>query len=111
MELLLGWSYGLNGKLAKAPSYDTVDHFDRSKNGLFPIYVHIDHRGFAWVNVDAAETPAISWESRFKGVDLQPRLDNFNMDDYVFDHASEMKGEYNWKILIDNYNEVGSVSG
>ncbi|KAK1082831.1 hypothetical protein LTR48_006713 [Friedmanniomyces endolithicus] len=30
-----GWSYGLNGKLAKAPGYQELDGFDKSQNGLF----------------------------------------------------------------------------
>ncbi|KXG53394.1 Aromatic-ring-hydroxylating dioxygenase, alpha subunit [Penicillium griseofulvum] len=100
-----GWSYGLNGKLAKAPGYQDLQGFDKSKNGLLPIHVHIDVNGFIWLNLDAGEKPEISWEDEFKGIDLQPRFDDFNFDDYNFDHAWEMSGEYNWKILADNYNE------
>ena len=32
----------------------------------------------------------------------------YNWDDYSFDHTWEMEGEYNWKILADNYN-VSSI--
>jgi len=100
-----GWSYGLNGKLAKAPGYQDMEDFDKSKNGLFPLHVHIDKNGFIWVNMDANEVPEVSWEQDFKGVDEQPRFNNYNFDDYVFDHTWEMEGDYNWKILADNYNE------
>lgn len=100
-----GWSYGLNGKLAKAPSYQGLEGFDKSKNGLFPIHVHVDTNGFVWVNLDAGEKPEIAWEDDFKGIDLQPRFQNYNFDDYVFDHTWEQEGDYNWKILADNYNE------
>ncbi|CAI7658971.1 unnamed protein product [Penicillium glandicola] len=100
-----GWSYGLNGKLAKAPGYQDLEGFDKSKNGLLPIHVHIDVNGFVWLNLDASEKPEISWEDDFKGIDLQPRFDGFNFEDYSFDHTWEMSGEYNWKILADNYNE------
>ncbi len=27
------------------------------------------------------------------------------MEEYEFDHFWEMEGNYNWKILADNYNE------
>lgn len=100
-----GWSYGLNGKLAKAPHYQDLTGFDKSKNGLFPIHVHTDVNGFIWVNLDASEEPEISWEEDFKGIDLQPRFEDFNFEDYTFDHTWEMEGDYNWKILADNYNE------
>ncbi|KAG9617524.1 ISP domain-containing protein, partial [Aureobasidium melanogenum] len=41
-----GWSYGLNGKLAKAPSYQELEGFDKEANGLLPIHVHVDRNGF-----------------------------------------------------------------
>lgn len=41
-----GWSYGLNGKLAKAPGYQDIERFDKSRNGLLKIYVHVDNIGF-----------------------------------------------------------------
>jgi hypothetical protein len=28
------------------------------------------------------------------------------MDDFTFNHAWELEGEYNWKAMVDNYNEV-----
>ncbi|KAF2768111.1 ISP domain-containing protein [Teratosphaeria nubilosa] len=100
-----GWSYGLNGKLSKAPGYQDLDGFDKEKNGLFPIHVHVDVNGFIWVNLDANEEPEVSWEEDFNNIDKQERYKEFNFDDYVFDHFWEMEGSYNWKILADNYNE------
>ncbi|KAJ5369194.1 uncharacterized protein N7496_008954 [Penicillium cataractarum] len=100
-----GWSYGLTGKLAKAPGYQDLEGFDKSKNGLLPIHVHTDANGFIWVNLDGSEEPEISWEDDFKGIDLQSRFKDFNFEDYTFDHSWELNGDYNWKILADNYNE------
>ena len=100
-----GWSYSLNGKLAKAPGYQELEGFDKSQNNLFPIHLKIDRNGFIWVNMDAKETPDIAWEDDFAGVDTQDRLKLYNFEDYKFDHTWEMEGEYNWKILADNYNE------
>ena len=100
-----GWSYGLNGKLAKAPAYQELDGFDKDANSLFPVHVHIDRCGFIWVNLDGNEQPEAAWENDFAGVDKQERFKQFNFDDYVFDHVWQMDGDYNWKMLGDNYNE------
>lgn len=100
-----GWSYGLNGKLAKAPGYQDLPTFDKSKNGLLPIHVHIDCNGFIWVNLDSKPVPEIAWDDDFGGIDKLPRYDNVKWDDFEFDHTWDMDGGYNWKILADNYNE------
>lgn len=100
-----GWSYGLNGNLAKAPGYQELPDFDRSRNSLFPVHVHVDVNGFIWINLDAKKKPEISWEDDFAGIDKQERYNLYNFDDYVFDHMWQMEGNYNWKILADNYNE------
>lgn len=63
-----GWSYGLNGKLAKAPRFDTVEGFDKSQQSLFPVNIHTDKFGFIWANLQAGE-PDISWEKSNEGVD------------------------------------------
>jgi phenylpropionate dioxygenase-like ring-hydroxylating dioxygenase large terminal subunit len=102
----VGWSYGLNGKLAKAPKYQDLEGFEKEKHGLFPIHVHIDKYGFIWVNLEASETPSVPWEKDFAGVDEQSRLKPFDFSQYQFDHQWEMVGDYNWKTLADNYNEV-----
>ena len=97
-----GWSYGLNGKLAKAPGYQDMEGFDKTQNSLLPIHVHIDDKGFVWVNLDAGKTPEIAWSDDFEGVDLQTRFEDFNFEEYQFDHTWGMTGDYNWKILADN---------
>jgi phenylpropionate dioxygenase-like ring-hydroxylating dioxygenase large terminal subunit len=100
-----GWSYGLNGKLAKAPGYQDLPDFDKSKNSLFPIHVHIDGNGFIWVNLDAKAEPEVAWKDEFEGLEQRPRYDHAVWDDFVYDHSWEMEGAYNWKIAADNYNE------
>ncbi|XWW92648.1 hypothetical protein V2A60_000573 [Cordyceps javanica] len=100
-----GWSYGFDGHLAKAPKYQEIPAFNKEENGLYRIHVHIDALGFVYVNLDADETPAVSWEQDFATVDEQPRLLKFDMTKYTYDHSWEMIGDYNWKVLADNYNE------
>lgn len=98
-----GWSYGLDGKLAKAPQYGELSSFDKTQNGLFPVHVRIDTNGFVWVNLSSGEPQA--WEDDFDGIDKQERYKQYNFDDYVLDHSYQMEGAYNWKILADNFNE------
>ena len=100
-----GWSYGLNGNLAKAPRFDSVEGFKKEEHGLFPVHVHIDKLGFVWVNLEASETPSTAWEDDFRDVDAQERFQKFDFTQYKFDHVWGMKGDYNWKTLADNYNE------
>ncbi|KAI1823801.1 hypothetical protein F4861DRAFT_531371 [Xylaria intraflava] len=99
------WSYSLNGKLTKAPTYQDIEGFDKSQNGLFPIHVHIDANGFIWVNMEAAQKPTTAWEDDYKNIDTQARFKAYNFDEYQFDHSWQMEGAYNWKLLGDNYNE------
>ncbi|KAF1841290.1 ISP domain-containing protein [Cucurbitaria berberidis CBS 394.84] len=99
-----GWSYGINGKLAKAPRFDSLPDFDKSEFSLFKIHTHIDKMGFIYVNFDNSPEP-IPWSSQFGGIDEQQRMNQFNLDDYVFDHDWKMDGNFNWKALVENYNE------
>jgi len=57
--------------------------------------------------MDSNPTPSVAWSDDFSSVDTQPRLQGFDMESYHFDHQWEMTGDYNWKTLADNYNEVG----
>ncbi|KAH6952472.1 Rieske [2Fe-2S] iron-sulfur domain-containing protein [Ilyonectria sp. MPI-CAGE-AT-0026] len=100
-----GWSYGMNGNLAKAPRFDKVDEFKKEDYKLYKVHTHVDGLGFLWVNLDSAEQPTLSWEEQFGGVDKQPRLENFDMSNYEYDHTWSMEGKFNWKTLIENYNE------
>ncbi|KAH7185031.1 Rieske [2Fe-2S] iron-sulfur domain-containing protein [Fusarium flagelliforme] len=99
-----GWSYGLSGNLAKAPNYDVLEGFDKSKNGLFKIHLKLDGYGFIWVNLDSSDNPE-PWAKYFDAIDQQDRLANVNFEDYQLDHEYSMEGNYNWKILADNFNE------
>jgi len=103
---MTGWSYSLDGRLAKAPKYQDVRGFDKSKNSLFGIHVHVDAGGFVWINLHAAEKPAVLWSDDFAGADVQERLAGFDLKQYRFDHQWRQTGHYNWKTLADNYNEV-----
>ncbi|KAH6648042.1 Rieske [2Fe-2S] iron-sulfur domain-containing protein [Truncatella angustata] len=100
-----GWSYGLNGKLAKATGFKDISEFEKDQNGLLRIHTKIDTNGFIWINMDSKEEPEVSWEEHFKNVDIQDRYEPLNFDDYELDHSYELDGDFNWKILADNFNE------
>jgi len=95
-----GWSYGLNGKLAKAPGYQELE-FDKAQNGLFPIHTRVDGNGFIWINLDATETPEVPFEEHFEDVDVQQRYvdSGIDFDEYELDHTYELEGHYNCKRI------------
>lgn len=74
-------------------------------NSKDSIHTRIDKNGFIWINMDPKPEPEVSWEDRFEHVDEQTRFDQFDFDDYVFDHTWNLVGPFNWKILADNFNE------
>lgn len=92
-----GWSYGINGKLAKAPYFQDVPDFEKERNGLLPVHVHVDQLGFIWVNLEATQKPSVQWSELLSGADTQERLSNFNLDEYHLDHCWNLAGNYNWK--------------
>ncbi|KAI5361737.1 putative aromatic-ring-hydroxylating dioxygenase, alpha subunit, rieske [2Fe-2S] iron-sulfur [Septoria linicola] len=69
-----GWSYGLDGQLAKGPKYQDVEGFDKTTNSLFPVHVHEDQLGFIWINLDSSATPD-PWAQDYEGKTL---ADNYN---------------------------------
>jgi phenylpropionate dioxygenase-like ring-hydroxylating dioxygenase large terminal subunit len=105
-----GWSYDLSGKLTKAPRFtpDLVDGFDPSERGLFPIHIHVDRNGFVFANLDAKETPDISWEEQYEMLDQQEVFvsSGVDWDSVEFDLTWSKDGQFNWKLMQDNYNEV-----
>ena len=102
LTLQTDWSYSLDGRLAKAPKYQELEGFDKSANSLFSVHVRVDKLGFVWVNLDASDT----CDEEPPATDEQERLQAFDADNYHFDHQREIAGDFNWKTLADNYNEV-----
>ena len=105
-----GWSYDLSGNLTKAPRFtpDSVPGFDPSDVRLFPIHTHVDSNGFVYANLDARPEPEISWKQQYGELDRQDVLVNSGVDwDAVeYDFTWTKDGNFNWKLMQDNYNEV-----
>lgn len=102
----VGWSYALDGSLTKAPRFQDDPDFKKEDYSLFAIHLRVDRCGFVWVNLDSATEPEVKWEEQTGGIDTQERLGIFDMKEYVYDHSWGFKAEYDWKLMVDNYNEV-----
>ncbi|GAA5950446.1 hypothetical protein JCM21900_004807 [Sporobolomyces salmonicolor] len=105
-----GWSYSINGDLVKAPGFQEVPGFENKNHGLLPLRVHVDKNGFVFVNMDQS-ADALSWKDQFGDFEEQPRFTRFDWDNYKFAFSWSMDNcEYNWKALVDNYNECHHCS-
>ncbi|KAF3052249.1 hypothetical protein E8E11_011234 [Didymella keratinophila] len=89
-----GWSYGLNGKLAKAPGYQEMN-LDKDQNSLFRCHTRIDRNGFIWINLDAKNTPEVAFEKHFMHVEDQ--CAHIDIEDYTFDTELKEELKFNWK--------------
>ncbi len=91
-----GWSYGLNGKLAKAPGYQEMN-LDKEQNGLFRCHTKVDGNGFIWINLDAKLVPEIPFEEHFDAY-TQAKPSDINFDDYSFGFEFKQENiKWNWK--------------
>ncbi|GME80126.1 unnamed protein product [[Candida] boidinii] len=97
-----GWSYNTDGKLTKAPHFDNIEGFEKDENSLFKIRTHVTKQGLIFINFDNTEfyTP---FETFFKG--LENEMDEYDFDDYEYHMSYELDGEFNWKTLMDGYQE------
>ena len=59
---------------------DGVDGFDKSENPLFAIHTHTTGHGHVFVNFDAEESPRVSFEEWFVG--LEDELKEFPFENY-----------------------------
>ncbi|KAG9091721.1 hypothetical protein FRC07_011796, partial [Ceratobasidium sp. 392] len=126
-----GWSYSPStGSLIKAPKFNTVPTFKPSENSLFRIRTHVTSAGFIFVNFAAnidnddgvppvpseADMPLRSDPSRIPpGVcditfeehfgDLVNEWSQFRPQDYEYAYSWTIDGAYNWKTLMDGYQE------
>ncbi|KZP01092.1 ISP domain-containing protein [Calocera viscosa TUFC12733] len=94
------WTFDLNGNLMKAPHFNDVD---KKANGLYPVHLHITPGGLIFVNLEASETPSVSFEEYFPG--LETLLDGFDLKRYELYKAREFIGDFNWKTRIDGFQE------
>ncbi|KAI9021841.1 putative phenylpropionate dioxygenase [Hyaloraphidium curvatum] len=103
-----GWSYNATGALTKAPQFENVPGFDPSQNGLYPIAVHVtEPGGFVFVNMDNGKNgEPVQFKDWFGDMESAHLGDGMvNFEDYKFHMEYTMEGDFNWKTLMDGYQE------
>lgn len=98
-----GWLYNSEGKLTKAPHFDDVDGFSKEENSLFPINTHVTDQGLVFVNFCNDPAQMKSFDEWFEG--LTSELAEFDFADYEYHMLYELDGQFNWKTLMDGYQE------
>ncbi|KAK6201577.1 Rieske [2Fe-2S] iron-sulfur domain-containing protein [Scheffersomyces amazonensis] len=99
-----GWSYNTDGKLTKAPHFDNVEGFEKDENSLYPINIHTTTQGLVFVNFCQKDNEDfVPFDDWFSG--LSTELDEFDFGDYDYHMSYELDGDFNWKTLMDGYQE------
>ena len=95
-----GWAYDLKGKLKTVP--DEADFVQGSPCGkLNMVSVKCElWAGFVWINMDENAAPL----RQFMGP-IADQIDTYPMDKMVRTHWVTIEGNFNWKLIQDNFNE------
>ncbi|KAJ5504929.1 Aromatic-ring-hydroxylating dioxygenase alpha subunit [Penicillium fimorum] len=88
-----GWSYDTTGRLVKAPQFDDVPGFDKSKNSLFEVHTHATDQGMIFVNLNSGQPAVFDSEmtstlSTFAGLEAKS----------TWVAGQTLSGDFNWKI-------------
>jgi choline monooxygenase len=95
------WTYGLDGRLLRAPRADREDGFDGEELGLRAAAV--DRWGpFVFVNLDPHAGPLADALGRAPELVAGAGID---VDAVRFHHRSESNAAANWKVVCENYLE------
>ncbi len=93
------WTYGLDGRLQRAPNMDGVTGFDAGSCRLpeFPVEIW---QGFIFVNLEG-KAPSL----RGHLDELEMRIGNYHLGDMHLVASQEEKWATNWKCLAENFME------
>lgn len=98
-----GWSYNTEGKLTKAPQFDKVEGFSKEENGLFEIPTFVTDQGLIFINFDQSKEGPMPFDKWYEG--LQSEMKEYDFSDYEYHMSYELDGKFNWKTLMDGYQE------
>ncbi len=93
-----GWTYGLDGRLLKAPRMAGIEEFKREENGLLPL--EIETWG-SWIFL-RQETGNEKLNEL-----LQPLETRLNAGSLRFHKQVRYEIQCNWKVFVDNYLDGG----
>jgi choline monooxygenase len=96
-----GWTYGLDGRLLRAPELGAVQDFDRASFGLMPMAVE------SWCDllfISMAKSPSPLAPQL---TELARRLQSMNIGRLQFVARRTYRIACNWKVYVDNYLDGG----
>ncbi len=96
-----GWTYGLDGRLLRAPELGAVKDFDREKFGLVPMHVE-EWCGLVFISMSKTPRP-LSHDL----TELARRLHEMQIDSLQFVARKKYTLACNWKVYVDNYLDGG----
>ena len=96
-----GWTYGLDGKLLRAPEFDGVEEWQREEVCLEPVRVEA-WGPFVFVNL-AEEAPPLS--AVLGPIQEEVAEHGFNVANMSLVERRDYTIGCNWKVYVDNYLE------
>ncbi|KAJ5778866.1 hypothetical protein N7457_006586 [Penicillium paradoxum] len=97
-----GWSYDTTGRLVKAPQFDDIPGFDKSRNSLFEIHTHTTDQGLVFVNLDSGE-PAAFDSTITSSVGRFARIAGME-EKSTWITGQTLSGDFNWKVGANGYH-------
>ncbi len=105
------WTYGLDGRLLRAPHVDGVDGFDPAGFALARLEADT-WGGFVFVRLTPAGGPSPSGPSLAESVgDVVTRTARYPLDRLVSARRVVYEVAANWKVVAENYNECLHCAG
>ena len=94
------WSYGLDGTLRGAPLMEGADGWRESRPRLPNFRLEVWH-GFLFVTASASASPLAD---ELAGLDATMAI--YGFDDLAVVSTSQWQGDWNWKLLVENFMET-----
>lgn len=95
-----GWTYDLAGKLKTVPDEpDFIQGSPCGKKNLVEVRCEV-WAGFVWINMDANAAPL-----REHLGPIAEQIESYPMEKMVRTHWMTVEGDFNWKLVQDNFNE------
>lgn len=94
-----GWTYGLDGRLLKAPAMERARGFRREDYGLIEL-ASGERDGFIFVNLDGSAPDLDDWLGDFSGFHSPWRL-----GEMATARRREFEVACNWKLFLEVFNE------
>jgi len=99
------WTYGLDGRLIRAPHMDEVQGFDKADYSLHPVNLGL-FEGFIFVNLADDPMPLEEWFAPLAG-----KFSHWNMSTLRSAKRIDYDVRANWKLIFENYSECYHCPG